>query len=602
MLIIKVILFFFLFWLTTPYAFCETGEIPPPFPRIANVYGANLRWADWSIDGTYLQKISLLIGGGWDFWYDWDMPDKIASLESSLSNMTTNITNIKTANPKALVLPYVLVDNALDNPLLPSHWWRLDDEGQMISLWPGIYQIKYELPEVLEYNLEKVTDVILSNAFFDGIFYDSWGPDNWLVSETVKLRNGKAIVMFNSWNLPGENFDKANGALSEDEINRIIDGDADFENFLNRYIRWTSECRKPAVTTIVCHPRSAITDPWIWNSMTDEEKATEIDKARLADEQTMRFGLVTALMGDGYFAYDYGVNRGGWWWYKEYDAHLGYPKGVAYKNSNGTWQRDYEGGTVIVNGTHYDAVIQFSSPHTDASTEEIAQQFTLPSFDGRIFSSEQVSGCTHSIGDYNAHYYSPGGTGNVNVITSDNQCSWTATSNTSWVTVTSGSSGTGSGSVNYSVSANTATTQRTGTLTIAGQTFTITQQGISCAFTISPASNSFNSSEGTGSVNVTAQSGCSWTATSNTSWVTVTSGSSGTGSGSVNYSVSANTATTQRTGTLTIAGQTFTVIQEGKSISTNWSDVISQYNDYVNSQATWSEFIATYQGYAVSQQ
>ena len=86
----------------------------------------------------------------------------------------------------------------------------------------------------------------------------------------------------------------------------------------------------------------------------------------------------------------------------------------------------------------------------------------------------------------------------------------------------------------------------------------------SCTFSISPTGQSFGSSGGTGSVGVTTQTGCSWTAASNDSWVTITSGSSGSGSGTVSYSVSANTSSATRTGTLTIAGQVFTVSQEAQ--------------------------------------
>jgi hypothetical protein len=55
--------------------------------------------------------------------------------------------------------------------------------------------------------------------------------------------------------------------------------------------------------------------------------------------------------------------------------------------------------------------------------------------------------------------------------------------------------------------------------------------------------------------------GCAWTATSNANWITFTSDTSGTGNGIVTYLVSDNFATTPRTATLTIAGQTFTVHQ-----------------------------------------
>jgi Zn-dependent metalloprotease len=87
-----------------------------------------------------------------------------------------------------------------------------------------------------------------------------------------------------------------------------------------------------------------------------------------------------------------------------------------------------------------------------------------------------------------------------------------------------------------------------------------TDCGGTCTYSISPTSASFGSTSGTGSVTVTAGAGCGWTATSNASFITITSGSSGTGNGTVNYSVASNSGAS-RNGTMTIAGQTFTVSQ-----------------------------------------
>src|SRR5207244_10788346 len=50
-----------------------------------------------------------------------------------------------------------------------------------------------------------------------------------------------------------------------------------------------------------------------------------------------------------------------------------------------------------------------------------------------------------------------------------------------------------------------------------------------CPPTVSPTSASFNYVGGTGSVSVTINAGCAWTATSNASWITSSSGASGTG-------------------------------------------------------------------------
>ncbi|HSE96999.1 MAG TPA: S-layer homology domain-containing protein [Blastocatellia bacterium] len=72
------------------------------------------------------------------------------------------------------------------------------------------------------------------------------------------------------------------------------------------------------------------------------------------------------------------------------------------------------------------------------------------------------------------------------------------------------------------------------------------------------ASQTFTASGGEGSLNVSAA--CDWTATSNAPWITVTSGG-GSSDGTVEYMVAANNNTASRSGTITIGGQTFTVLQ-----------------------------------------
>ena len=60
---------------------------------------------------------------------------------------------------------------------------------------------------------------------------------------------------------------------------------------------------------------------------------------------------------------------------------------------------------------------------------------------------------------------------------------------------------------------------------------------------------------------MTSNTGCAWTVASNAPWITVTSGASGSGNGPVTFDLAANTGA-NRSGTLTIAGHTFTVISE----------------------------------------
>jgi hypothetical protein len=79
-----------------------------------------------------------------------------------------------------------------------------------------------------------------------------------------------------------------------------------------------------------------------------------------------------------------------------------------------------------------------------------------------------------------------------------------------------------------------------------------------CTYTLSATAASHSEAAGTGSVTVTAPPGCAWTASSASAFLTVISGSSGSGNGTVGYSVAANLVAVARSGTLTIAGQTFT--------------------------------------------
>ena len=88
----------------------------------------------------------------------------------------------------------------------------------------------------------------------------------------------------------------------------------------------------------------------------------------------------------------------------------------------------------------------------------------------------------------------------------------------------------------------------------------------SCTYSLSETSKSFGPISSSGSVAVTTGTGCTWnaaSATGNSDWITVTSGSIGSGNGTVNYSVSANANIASRTGTITVAGKTYTVTQSG---------------------------------------
>jgi C1A family cysteine protease len=104
----------------------------------------------------------------------------------------------------------------------------------------------------------------------------------------------------------------------------------------------------------------------------------------------------------------------------------------------------------------------------------------------------------------------------------------------------------------------------------AQDTIAYNESGPVCTYSISPTSQSFTASSGSGSFNVTASPGCTWTATSSSSWIGITSGTSGSGNGSVNYTVTANTGKAARNGYIYVKDATnatkatFTIKQQGK--------------------------------------
>jgi hypothetical protein len=84
--------------------------------------------------------------------------------------------------------------------------------------------------------------------------------------------------------------------------------------------------------------------------------------------------------------------------------------------------------------------------------------------------------CSYSLSSAGQSFPSSGGSGTV-AVTVGNGCAWTAVSNAAWIMIVSGGSGSGNGTAGYLVSASASQSSRSGTLTIAGAAFTISQAG-----------------------------------------------------------------------------------------------------------------------------
>ena len=159
-----------------------------------------------------------------------------------------------------------------------------------------------------------------------------------------------------------------------------------------------------------------------------------------------------------------------------------------------------------------------------------------------------------------------GGSGVVSVTTPAN-CQWGIVNNSFWITTTSPSPLLGTGKISFKVARNTSGVPRTDTVNVAGQDITISQDGNSCLMSLSPTSQFFSSTGGSGNLTVSGPAVCAWSAVSNAPWITVDSGVSGSGPGSVAFSVAGNLTGNERTGSLTVAGVSFVITQSGCAVA-----------------------------------
>jgi pimeloyl-ACP methyl ester carboxylesterase len=197
--------------------------------------------------------------------------------------------------------------------------------------------------------------------------------------------------------------------------------------------------------------------------------------------------------------------------------------------------------------------------------------------------ASSVDSCTYDFEPTDGLSFSEQTQYGKTTVTTQPDCQWTASSNTDWITLVSGNSGNGTGTVTYAVAPNLGSDLKTGTVTIARKTLTITSpprpvSSASCTYDVSPSSLFLPSVGDTDIIYVTTQPSCNWAASSNTEWVEIEwiTVNHENGTGSVVYTADPNLTDSPKTGILTVAGKTVTA-----TIATNVSN---------------SEFVANFKG------
>ena len=221
-------------------------------------------------------------------------------------------------------------------------------------------------------------------------------------------------------------------------------------------------------------------------------------------------------------------------------------------SSRAGWITVRSGDSGSGNGSVRLAIATNTSPSARIGTAAIA---------GVTFTIEQASAevCSYTI---QPTYYNAGrGADDVRIgVRSTSACHWAATSSATWVSITEGATGMGNGSVRLLVQANSGE-PRTTTLTIAGESFALSQEGGGCQATLKPTYYNAGAGPDDVRVQVKVNERCSWTSSSPVPWATVTDGGAESGNANVRIRVEANSGA-GRSAILVIAGERFTLTQE----------------------------------------
>lgn len=322
----------------------------------------------------------------------------------STQNSAAQIKRIRQLNPDIKILVYLAsqefpIDHYRQWDLLPNglmkqelsgitdDMWLRDNDGDHVIFWGSNWMLNITNDRWTDYLSTFVADKLLSTGLFDGVFYDnSWYSVSWVNGGAIDAdRNGvndDKAKLDAAWRAGMSRLYQETRAKAGKQIMIIGNGDQGyygdingiyFENFsTNSYISWEEKIRLYNLSqNTSVSPQSAI----IGNTSADPAKAQ-------IDYQKMRFGLTSALLGDGYYAYDAGSNsHAEKWWYDEYDVNLGEALGSATPQMGGAgyykdvWKREFTNGIAVVNslaekkevdlGGEFEKIIGAQDPQTN---------------------------------------------------------------------------------------------------------------------------------------------------------------------------------------------------------------------------------------------
>ncbi|MEO7510040.1 MAG: FG-GAP-like repeat-containing protein [Pyrinomonadaceae bacterium] len=176
-----------------------------------------------------------------------------------------------------------------------------------------------------------------------------------------------------------------------------------------------------------------------------------------------------------------------------------------------------------------------------------------------------TTACAFTIAPLAQNFPITGGSGEF-AINMPAACSWSATTNSGFVSINSNVSGNGNGSIIFTAAANFGGA-RSGAIDVSNGVTTRTfqvQQPSGCPFGVAQSAVNLAASGGPGSVGVTAGAICGWQGSSGAPWLQITS-SPQSGDGQVAFTAQPNASASARSTTVTVGARSFQVNQAGSA-------------------------------------
>jgi hypothetical protein len=309
-----------------------------------------------------------------------------------------------------------------------KNWWLKSGSGGAVYSWPRVQVINVTNPEWQNFNVDYLKNK-LGMSQWDGVMYDMVDAEiNHYSGNGIDINNDGVVDSTATVNQKWQQgmsqlFAKTRSAFGNEKIivtngnsidsyQKNINGRI-FENFPTP---WEGNGSWQATMYQYLRRLPGLN----YNPATHIINATTRNTGNMSNYRAMRFGLTSALLGDGYFSFDYGdQSHQQLWWYDEYDMKLGQAQSSYYNlldiNNDyikaGLWRRDFENGVAIVNSTDKDQLYIFKNEEfeklrgqQDAATNNGTKvnYIKLKPSDGIIMKSvrKNVSGQVFNNGDF----------------------------------------------------------------------------------------------------------------------------------------------------------------------------------------------------------